>query len=164
MLLKKCFAGIIIFILGIVMSSCDPCVDYVYIISNKSEETIYLEFNNGVEREEEAWIHWGYDSITYLGSQNEELGNNITSLELKPGETVKFLDCIFLSAYVQDNPEDDGSRPLWLNNYCIKNIYIGDEENKKEVPEEYWSNRNNWTKQNKKTYYVEYWLNLDEFI
>ncbi|MDE7437218.1 MAG: hypothetical protein K2M93_01910 [Muribaculaceae bacterium] len=165
---KQFIASIMIIICGLSLVSCDPSSEYVYIISNRSSETIHLLFypQDWVEGALEAGKpYWNYNSVYLLGNGSEKIDYYRSPFELKPGESLKFSDIVELSAYVQKTPEHE-SRPLWLKDYYIDRILVGgDPDNaQKEIAEDYWSYRSNWSQQNKKKRYVEYWLIIDDDV
>lgn len=148
--------------------ACDPCSDYNYIISNESEKELLIEIYPDHKVDDDPEYRGYYSSrISFLQNSELKIDNTQTHITLKSGLALSFLDCVSLSAYVQKNPEDDGSFPLWLEHSCLRKIVVvGETEDGKErvIPVEYWSNRDNWIRQNKKKRYVEYWLKIDDSV
>lgn len=158
---------IIVCIVLINFVSCDPCSDYNYIISNESEKELLIEIYPDHKVDDDPEYRGYYWSrISFLQNSELKIDNSQTLITLKSRQALSFLDCIGMSAYVQKNPENDGSFPLWLEHSCLRKIVVGETEEGKErvIPVEYWSNRDNWIRQNKKKRYVEYWLKIDDSV
>lgn len=163
-MLKRFILSIAICIIGISMTSCFHEADYRYVISNKSSDPITIVFlpQNWAEWElERGELYWGYPAVYLLGNGYKKIDYYKSPFELKPGESLMFS---YVQEYskVRKNPDN----PLWQKDHLIDKILIGNDivDSQKEIPEDYWSNRNNWIMREKETEYVEYWLDIDDNI
>lgn len=160
---------IIVLAITVLLCSCDPASTYVYIIENSSDVAVNLDIFPSGKEDEFDKEYPGYKTFSYIrmmGKENEPLGEK-TLIIIHPSEALKFVAIVECSAYVQKNPENDGHIPLWFEHSCIRKIVVvGETEDGKErvIPVEYWSNRDNWIRQNKKKRYVEYWLKIDDSV
>lgn len=147
--------------------ACDPSANYNYIISNESSGILNLSlFPEGVVEDDPLYDgYYSYNDICYIGNETSSIPKFPSSIIIKPGAAVKFWESIELTGVV-DIPENDGARPIWLEHNCLRKLIVENSEGEivREIPVEYWSNRDNWIRQNKTKYYVEYWLKIDDSV
>lgn len=137
--------SIILGMLFMLLSSCDPSSEYVYVISNESSETVVIDVYS--EWDESRWSIGAY---TITNGNVED--NRIT---LPPSSTVSLSYYVECSAAIQVDPAAEGV-PLWSERSPIEQIRIGEVI----IPEIDWRERANWPRRNKKQRYAEYWYTI----
>lgn len=137
--------NMILGMLLILLSSCDPSSEYVYVISNESSETAVIDVYS-----EWGESRWPIDAYIITNGNVED--NRIT---LPPSSTVSLSYHVPLSAAIQVDPAAEGV-PLWSERSPIEQIRIGEVI----IPETDWRERGNWPRRNKKQRYAEYWYTI----
>ena len=163
-IIKYCCFIVFLFI----PSSCYIETEYVYIIENISTEAFHLHiFPEGEDEIDKEYPGYNkFYEVCFIGKEGEKMSNYQPLMTIRSRNALKFATVIGGSTHVHDNPEDDDHRPLWFEHSCIRMIVLGESVDGKErvLSAEYWSNRNNWIRQNKKKHYVEYWLKIDDSV
>lgn len=117
-------------LLLLLLSSCDPSSEYVYVISNESSEIAVIDVHSEMD-ESNRWPIGAY--IITNGNVED---NRII---LPPSSTVSLSYYVVCSASIQVDPAAEGV-PLWSEMSPIKQIRIGEVI----IPEIDWRERANF--------------------
>ena len=84
-------------------TSCDPSVEYAYTIKNSTKETLQLKFDH---------YHYYVNTHSVASDVTENNFPTHVSTELLPGDEAMFSVILECTAYVFDDPEEEGPSPL----------------------------------------------------
>lgn len=146
-----------LFILGSLLMSCDPCSDYVYIISNETDEDVTLIVNTDNESENRRSVGQ-YHPITIDNSQIYPDDIIDGKIVISPNSSISFTNCEDLTASVNYPPREE-NLPLWSSHSCIEQIYIGDTL----LPYPIWRKHKSWHQIKKKQRRLEYRYTITGF-